>query len=217
LKLQSLDWNFTSHAPDELPVLYNYEFSRSSARLREWVKFIRRGKIKGPTYWTPDPQFGWPQWPQQPYLAIPAEERADRLQALFKKDTSADELLALREQLFRREGPKLEEIFSALLRLPNAASQNRAVGRAATKAKYRDELRSLAVYRLREYHSPQVACRMYNTAYTAYGQTYGDVDALEKARRKAHRYLTAFVLSAAANASRGLWFPPFGTSLTSPS
>jgi hypothetical protein len=214
VKLHPLSWILTTCPDHETPYLYNYEFSRESARLRKWVKFVRMGKIKAPTYWTPNPEFGWLQWPLLPYLSISAEDRARLLETIFRQRTSASELMNLRAQLFQREGPKLPEIFSALLRLPLDPTQNQAVGRAAIKAKHNNELRGLAVYRLREHYPAQVARRMYNNIY---GQTYGDADALEKAKRKARRYLTAFVLKAAANASQGLWFPPFGPSLITPS
>lgn len=215
MKLHPLAWNFDSCPEHEIPYLYNYEFSRESVQLREMVDFMRHGHIDPPTYWTPNPEFGWPQWPLMPYLSIPAEERACLLETLFRQQTSANDLLNLRTQLFRRgEGLNLSEIYPALLRLPLAPVNDQAVGRAAIKAKFNNELRSLAVYRLCECHPPREALRLYNNAY---GQTYSSVDALGKAKRKARQYLTAFVLNAGANAAQGFWFPPFGTSLTMPS
>jgi hypothetical protein len=187
------DWDLRGGLDLERAFLHNYEFSRESSELREWVASIREGRIEEPTYWSAAPTFGWPQWPQEGYLGIPQAERLWRLSALAQSCPRVRELLhlSLEGRVATREG------------------------RAASAARYNDQLRALSIARLRVDWTARETFALLREIYGE--QTpYSDVTALERAQRRAHRYLTAFTLRAKAQISGGQWFPPFGAYLIRP-
>jgi hypothetical protein len=118
-----LDWDFRSCPPDELPILYNYEFSRESGWIGEQVEFIRCGHSTSPTYWAPNPAFGFPEWPAQGYLSIPEVERLKRLYGLLSEHGR----------------------FVELLNPPKILPLRTRTGRASYRAGYGDQLRALSV------------------------------------------------------------------------
>jgi hypothetical protein len=172
----------------EKPFLYNYEYSRESAELRELVAFIRHGRMQEPTYWAPNPAFGWPEWPDRSYLCIPQTERLWRLSALAESHAKVHHLL--NPPPFER--PATRE------------------GRASFAARYNDQLRALSLARLRV---DWTAKETFALLREIYGERapYGDVTAMERAQRRTHRVLVAFILRAKAGIEHGLWFPPFGS------
>jgi hypothetical protein len=181
------DWDFRSCPPEELPILYNYEFSRESAWVRRQVEFIRYGHVMPPTYWSPNPAFGWREWPTQNYLSIPEVERLRRLYGLLSG----------------------HEQFVALLRPPTILAPATREGRASFAARYSDQLRALSIARLRTDWTAVETFALLREIY-AKRVPYSDVTAMERAQRKAHRFLVSFVLRAEERIKEGLWFPPFG-------
>jgi len=186
------DWDFRSCPPDELPILYNYEFSRESAWIREQVEFIRHAQNSAPTYWSPSPSFGWPEWPLQSYLSIPELERLRRLYGL----TSA------------------QERFAELLNPPKILAAPTRTGRASYRAGYADQLRALSVARLRVGRTAAETRALLAQLYDP--SPYAEETALERAQRKAYRVLVRFVLLAKAQLAHGRWFPPFGAYVIRP-
>src|SRR5215469_12092843 len=59
-----------------------YESSRELGWLRDYVHWMRTGTVSEVSYWRPDPQFGWAEWPLRPYLDVLADERARRMAKL---------------------------------------------------------------------------------------------------------------------------------------
>jgi len=77
-----VEWSFGQCPGEEISVCHTYEFTRSSALIRETVKRSRDGEEDGLTqslilvfpidsFWI----VGSHWWPEKPYLEIPAEER----------------------------------------------------------------------------------------------------------------------------------------------
>ena len=77
------DLDFSSCPPEQRAALLSYERSRDDDFVRERVAFIRSGIIEGSTYWSPNPEFGWSEWPSTPFLSIDATVRAQRLGLLY--------------------------------------------------------------------------------------------------------------------------------------
>jgi hypothetical protein len=191
----SQDWDCTKCLQTELSKLYCYEFSRESLALRDRVAFIRHGKIEESSYWSPFHTFGWLEWPEQSYLSIPQAERVQRLEALALADGKVIELLP------REQSAKISE-------------RDTRTGRASAQARYRDQLRALSVARLRVNYGVEETRQILTRTYGH--EPYSDVTALERAKRKAHRFLIRFVLQAEAHIAQGLWFPPFGNHIIRP-
>jgi hypothetical protein len=213
--------------------LHDYEFSRESAWIREQVEFIRYGQIPAPSYWSPLPTFGWPEWwPAHSYLSVPEEERKSRLQLLAA--TNYDELRALSVRppitgspargkimpIYLDDNLSLSEQYEALLALLRVEHRGgrytkgqrpRAQGRAATVARRFDRVRALSAARVLQLYPASEALRAMNDAH---GQcVFSDVTALRRSANRAHRYLVEFILSAKRQINRGLWPPPFGNTL----
>jgi hypothetical protein len=166
--------------------LYNYEFSRESAWIGKQVEFIRYGRVTSPSYWSPNPSFGWSEWPLQSYLSIPELERLRRLYGLLSE----------------------HEQFVELLRPPKILTPATREGRASNAARYTDQLRALSVARLRVGRTAAETLTLLAQLYDP--SPYRDTTALERAQRKAHRFLVSFILRANERIKNGLWFPPFG-------
>lgn len=226
-----LNWNFAS--PErEIDELFCYEFSRESQEIRDRVDFIRHGQIDAPTYWTPNPAFGWPEWPAKPYLSIPQAERERRIKILLALND--DHILALRARppsgdykssgktisVYLSDDATLDEQIdaaAALIRIENRGAKparKRQTGHGATKAGIHDQLRALSVLRLRRYYTaPETLLLLEKTSGR---QVYADETAMERAKRRARRHLCGFHLRALDRIRHGLWFPPFGKHLLLP-
>jgi hypothetical protein len=187
--LYPFDWDFRGCPREELPILYNYEFSRESAWIRGQVAFVRRGTIAGSTYWAPNPSFGW-SWPAQSYLSIPERARLKRLYAMMEADARDRELLQI-------------------LSPPPITQPSRRTGRASPMARYRYQLLALSVARLRVGHTASETLTILDAEFKK-DSPFADVSALERSQRKAHRFLVSFVLKARQQLEHGRWFPPFG-------
>jgi hypothetical protein len=70
-----LDLDFTSCPPEQRAHLVCYERTRDDNYIKERVAFIRTGSVELPSYWSPNPDFGWAEWPELSFLAVPAPER----------------------------------------------------------------------------------------------------------------------------------------------
>jgi hypothetical protein len=119
------EWDFSTCPPDELRDCYYYELMRESKVHRDSLLKWRRYQ-KGSTFddWLPisskpsragrPPLFGWeffsfcPEWPAQPYLSIPQDERQRRRKLIPKIVQPADERNGLRVHLL----PKLLKNYS---------------------------------------------------------------------------------------------------------
>jgi hypothetical protein len=98
-----LEWNFSDCPADELSTCHCYEYTRSSALIRQTVKRKREGAkdpLAGAVFllfpinalWiVSGPHSHW--WPDTPYLAIPHEERRSQLH-FFRQDLDLDRDLA---------------------------------------------------------------------------------------------------------------------------
>jgi len=89
--------------------------------VRDTVEFIRRGKIQCSTHWSVIPNFGWPEWPDRPYLWVSITERQNRFSnSGAPSATDNDRMLAL-PLLYRYDQAKSEkpiEIYSLKVFLP---------------------------------------------------------------------------------------------------
>src|SRR5437868_4698234 len=77
-----LSIEFSSCPPTERRRLLCYESGRELDWLRDYVQWMRTGTISEESYWRPIPQFGWAEWPVQPYMDIPTDERAQHITRL---------------------------------------------------------------------------------------------------------------------------------------
>jgi hypothetical protein len=211
--------------------LHDYEYSRESGWIREQVDFIRHGQIPAPTYWSPNPSFGWSEWPEESYLSIPDDERKKRLQRVAA--TNYDELRALSvrppitgtppsgkmipvyldDELSVQEQ---QEAVLARLRIENrgathAKPPRRAQGRASAVARRFDRVRALSAARLLQLYSATEAVEMMNEAHRQ--KVFGGPSALRRSANRAYRYLLEFIYLAKRQITRGLWPPPFGNTL----
>jgi hypothetical protein len=211
LSLQPLDWNFSSCPPDDLPVLYCYEFSRESISLRETVDYMRHGESHG--YWSPIPDFGWTEWPAEPFLSIPPAERARRIVQLFTPNPVTDVVHALVKQ------PLNNSIFEQQIAIAKHVREQCTDGPEAPPKGRRanaldDQLRALSITRLRQHHSAREVIDLLQEHFLKVA--YKDPSNLDRAKAKLPRHLTAFVLRAQGQIQEGRWFPPFGPYLIKP-
>jgi hypothetical protein len=213
LKLQPLDWNFSTCPAGELPILYCYEFSRESSSLREIVDYMRYARPEGPTYWLLIPAFGWREWPLYPFLSIPEPERRRRIEQLLTPNPVSDIVHALAEQ---PPGSSLWEQQLAIAK--SIRAQSTPVSKAPRKGRranaLHDQLRMLSVYRLRQHHSAGEVIDILREHFRK--ATYNDPSNLDRAKRELPKHLTAFVLRAQGQIQKGCWFPPFGPYLIKP-
>ena len=206
MKLQPLDWDFSSCPPDELPVLYGYEFSRESDSLLAEVNSIRLGSRR----------FGWPEWPEQPFLSIPARQRQERLTRLLTSDPISDIIEAIAPLPEDASELDLQIAIAVYAREQATQKKDEPRNRGAATARYRDQLRALSIYRLRRHYSARKIISLLQETYRK--MTYND-DAsasVYKAARRAEQYLDAFVLRAHSQILAKQWFPPFGWHLIKP-
>jgi hypothetical protein len=181
------DWDNEDCEQWEVGWWHNWEFSREALEIRDRVEFFRSGSITGPTYWAAIPDFGWPEWPEHSYLSIPQAERNRRWEALAVNDVR----------------------FRELLQPPQLPAGPGRTGRAAAAARYRDQLQALMVARLRVKWTAVETLGLLKEAY-GFEVRYSDVTALERAQRKAHRFLAEFIFRTRTQLEHGRWFPPFG-------
>jgi hypothetical protein len=206
LKLQPLDWNFSTCPKEELPILYCYEFSRESISLRDAIEHMRRGK----------PGFGWPEWPEQPFLSIPARKRQKRLTRLLTPDPLSDIIEAIATQPEDASELDLQIAIAVHVREQATQKKDEPRNRGAATARYRDQLKALSVYRLRRHHSARKIISLLQETYRK--MTYND-DAsasVYKAAKRAEQHLDAFALRAHSQILAQRWFPPFGWHLIKP-
>jgi len=205
LKLQPLDWNFSSCPPDELPILYGYEFSRESDSLLAEVDSIRRGSR---------PYFGWPEWPEQPFLSIPARQRQERLTRLLTPNPANDIIEAIAS--LPEDASELDLQIAIAVHVREQATQKKDAprNRSAAAAKYRDQLRALSIYRLRQHYSAREVLDILREQYRK--AAYSDTASLYKAAKRAEQHLNEFVLRAHSQILSKQWFPPFGWHLLNP-
>ena len=217
--------------------LHDYEYSRESAWIREQVDFIRYGRIEAPTYWSPNPAFGWPEWPNKSYLSIPANERQKRLPKLLATNDEGkarvrDDLLALSVRPPIQGEPtrgkiipvwldpeltpeELERAIMARVRIepggkPREPARS-AEGRAAAVLRRKDRMRSLCAARARQLYSPGIALEKFNGSHRE--KLFSDARAMRHSADRAHRHLVEFELRARRQLNFGLWMPPFGGTL----
>jgi hypothetical protein len=215
--------------------LHDYEFSRESGPIHEQVNFIRYRHLPAPNYWSPNREFGWPEWPEHSYLSIPREERLARLQKLA--GTNYDEIRALSVRPPVQGPPpsgrvipvyldadlspqEQSEAVLALLRVETRsggyakASSRRAQGRASTAARRFDRVRALSAARLLQLYPAKEALKMMNEAHRkpelVFRDVFSNVSTLRRAANRTYPYLVEFMLLAASQIARGLWPPPFG-------
>jgi hypothetical protein len=213
LKLHPLDWDFSSCPPDELPILYCYEFSRELSSMLREVGHMRYGEPKESSYWTPDPNFGWPEWPEFPFLAVPVRERARRLALLMVPDPMADIVQITARPTVPRTVLELQIALVKHIReqtTPKPAQRNRG----SDIARYRDQLRALSVYRLMEHFSARDVVDFLREHYRR--PLYTRPNGLYKVCHRASQHLQRFEGKARAQIREGQWFPPFGRYLVSP-
>jgi hypothetical protein len=212
MRLAPLDWNFSNCPLPELPILYNYEFSRESGDLREDVDFIRHGQPSEPTYWSNIPDFGWPEWPELPFLTISPAERQRRIALLSSPpDPITDIVQALAE--LPLDSPPVEQQRAIVKHIREQYTSVKPLPRNRS-ASYRDRLRALSVYRLRQHYSAPDVLKLLQEHYRK--AAYNHPGNIDRAKREFMRHLYAFVLRAQDQARKGQWFPPFGPYLIRP-
>jgi hypothetical protein len=213
LKLQPLDWMFSDCPPDELPILYCYEFSRESISLRETVDYMRHGQPEESTYWTPDQNFGWREWPLYPFLSIPQPERTRRIAQPFAPNPVADIVQATAKPPF---GGSIIEQQLAIAK--HVREQCTAVHKTPPKGRRAnaldDQLRALSIHRLRQHHSARKVIDLLQEHFLKVA--YKDPSNLDRAKAKLPKHLAAFVLRAQGQIQNGRWFPPFGPYVIKP-
>jgi hypothetical protein len=203
---------------------YCYEYSRWSPTLRKiFLTLRRKGQL----------DLEWP-WPKMPYLDIPQKEREMRLgwllsptrriylSNLLEPDWSRIHLsepetfsgrrrylIELPEDATREE---LLEAFEAKLDSCLGKKERQATGRAAQKARWRDGLRALGVYRMRKkYFARQIFEKLIEA--NPDNPPYSDDMAIEHAKNKAQKNIEWFTVEAMKMALEGRWVFPFGRSL----
>jgi hypothetical protein len=210
-ELEPLDWNFSSCPEQEIPYLFCYEFARECLAVLENVEFMRHGVIEPPTYWSPNPDFGWKEWPVWPYLSVPQAERQKRIAKLLLPNLAVDVIR------IRTEHPEFSdwEVYKAIDSEKNSASANEPQkGRRALSARYHDQLRGLSIYRLRQYYSARVTLERLAEFYQK--AAYNSSSNLDRGKRQTPKHIAAFCLLAQDRMRHGLWFPPFGPHLIKP-
>jgi hypothetical protein len=219
VKLHPLSWNFSSCPRKEIPFLFYYEFSREFEWIRALVDFIRHGQMTPPSYWSPIPDFGWADWPARPYLWIPQAKRQKRLARLLtigkepvildlpRSATIFDHIRALEERWRVSEQLAFEPQRRLFVPSPRR-------DRSALKARYKDRLRMLSVYRLSKYYRPKEVSELLKKEYRTIA--YRSPKNFSRTLRTFDRHLCVFHLRAQANINAGLWFPPFRRHLIEP-
>jgi hypothetical protein len=86
--------------------------------------------------------------------------------------------------------------------------------RGALPAKYRDQLRMLTIYRLRQYYSDPEMLELLRDRYQKISHT--NAKNLDRTCKTFRRHLWAFCLVAEHALTQGRWFPPFGPHLIEP-
>lgn len=86
--------------------------------------------------------------------------------------------------------------------------------RSASTARYRDQLRTLSVHRLRQHYSAPDVLELLREHYRK--SAYNDPSNLDRAKRRCASYIVAFSLRAQEQIRQGRWFPPFGPYLIKP-
>jgi hypothetical protein len=203
-----------------------YESSRELGWLRDYVHWMRTGTVSKASYWRPDPQFGWPEWPICSYLDVSVDERARRI---AQKTPQQDDWLkalpllpaaarkgAIRIPITLSPGLNQQDAITAFQALLSAyricpPSPALATGRKAPRVRVEARMTALVVYRLRQHFSAYDALSLLET--TGLQGAFSDEASLEKAKRKALRHLAAFDLRARAAINSGTWFFPFGPTL----
>jgi len=109
-----------------------------------------------------------------------------------------------------------QEAVLARLRIENRAASHakparRAQGRASTVARRFDRVRALSAARLLQLYSAAEAVKVMNEAHQQ--KVFSDSSALRRSANRAHRYLLEFIFLAKRQITRGLWPPPFGSTL----
>ena len=226
------DADFSDHIPQERPVLFHYELSRQCPALWITVELIRQRGPKHPEHYLPGmdfSQFGWPEWPREPYTSIPKKERIRRLVSFLrpvddkakarKLDPtwsylpSSDPVIPVRipSELTPTEAGQL---FEALSRMTYGQSRpERAKGRRAMKAIYEPWLDALSAKRLRD--SGMSAAQAIDFLKATKNCPFSSNAAFNRAARKAESYIVRFCEQARQRAFADIWFPPFGPHLLS--
>jgi hypothetical protein len=213
-----LDLDFTSCPVEQRAALLSYERSRDDKRIRERVASIRSGTIEEPTYWAPNPDFGWFEWPLSPFLSIDPHERARRLGV---PPPSPEPWIAALPLLYgtthlklRVDGGKTREelaaAFGALLEAHNIGRPSRPpskTGREAPRDRLEFQLLGLTLLRLRRYFT--AGDTMILLEGTGWAGSYSEETSLDRHKRKAKRDMCAFSFLAREAMDNGTWFLPF--------
>jgi hypothetical protein len=225
--------DFSDHIPQEQPVLFHYEFARECPAIWVTVELIRRNGPKHPEYYLPGTdfsQFGWPEWPREPYCTIPQKERIRRLVRFLRPPNdrakarkldptwsylpSSDPVVEVRipSELTPTEAGQL---FEALWRETYGQSRpERAKGRRAMKAIYEPWLDALSAKRLRDQGMTATQAIAFLKT-TKNGCPFSSAALFNRAARKAGDYIARFCEQARGRVFADTWFPPFGPHLLS--
>jgi hypothetical protein len=227
------DADFSDHIPQERPVLFHFEFSRECPAIWVTVELIRRNGPKHPEHYLPGTdfaQFGWPEWPREPYTSIPQKERIRRLVRSLRAPSdrdkarkldptwsylpSSDPVIPVRipSELTPTEAGQL---FEALYRVTYGQSRpERAKGRRAMKAIYEPWLAALSAKRLRDQGMTATQAIDFLKRTKAW-RPFSSKAVFNRAARNAEDYIARFCEQARQRAFADIWFPPFGPHLLS--
>jgi hypothetical protein len=225
--------DFSDHIQQERPVLFHYEFSRECPALWVTVELIRKNGPKCPEHYLPGTdfsQFGWPEWPREPYTSIPQKERIRRLVRFLRPPDdkakarkldptwsylpSSDPIIPVR---IRSDLTPTEQgqSFEALWRMTYGQSRlERAKGRRAMKAIYEPWLAALSAKRLRDQGMTAAQAIDFLKGIKA-GCPFSSKAVFNRAARNAEDYIARFYEQARGRAFADIWFPPFGPHLLS--
>jgi hypothetical protein len=220
-----LDLDFALCPVEQRAALLSYERSRDDKCIRERVAFIRSGTIEEPAYWAPDPNFGWPEWPETSFLAIDAATRAQRLgdpapppnpwikalpllhgSALTGKPSTR----LMLDVAGDRSREELAAAFGALLEAHNIGQALRPpskTGREAPRDRLEFQLLGLTLVRLRRYFTAGESIELLES--TGWAGRYSEETNLDRHWRKAKRDQCAFLLLVRAAMDNDTWFFPF--------
>jgi hypothetical protein len=179
------------------------------------------------------PGFGWPEWPQDPYLSIAAEKRQERLQELLQPPSDYALIQTLKPLLsylgscpliITQMRPNVSETEwveanRALWRIyhpegNSAPIKTSQTGRAAQKAVWPDRLRFLTVHRL--LHQYRLSAKeAFGLLIDAFGSQcpYSNDRALYNAAEKAANYIKKFNRKILVLSKLDYWHFPFYSSL----
>ena len=224
------DADFSDHIPQERPVLFHYELSRQCPALWITVELIRKNGPKYPEHYLPGTdfaQFGWPEWPREPYTSIPQKERIRRLVRFLRAPDdkakarkldpswsylpSSDPVVSVRipSELTPTEAG---QSFAAFCRVYGVDRPARAQGGRAMRAKYLPWLDALAANRLRDQGLSATEAMAF-LKQTKAGCPFSSQAAFNRAARKAKDHVACFCTKAREWAFADIWFPPFGPHL----